>query len=111
MYTRSTTGLDARTAGMLCYALGMVSGLIFLAVEKKSRFVMFHALQSTLLFVMLFIIHFVFGFIPFLGWLGSLLLTPVALVAWVMCMVLALQGKKFKLPLIGDIAERESSLF
>lgn len=111
MYTRSSTGIDARTAGMLCYLLGAVTGLIFLAVEKRSRFVMFHALQSTLLFVSLFIIHFVFGFIPFLGWLGSLLLTPVTLAAWVICMVLALQGKRFKLPLLGDIAERESSLF
>ena len=111
MYTRSSVGLDARTAGMLCYLLGMVTGLLFLAVEKKSRFVMFHALQSTLLFVLLLIIHFVLGFIPFIGWLGNLVLTPVTLVLWVMCMVMALQGKRFLLPLIGPIAERESSLF
>ena len=43
---KSSTGLDANLAAMLCYAIGWVTGLIFFVVEKDSRFVKFHAMQS-----------------------------------------------------------------
>lgn len=109
MTGRSSTGLEVRIAAMLCYALGFITGLIFLAVEKDSRFVKFHAMQSTLLFASLFIMNVVFSFIPLIGWFFNLLLTPLALVCWIACMLLALQEKKFLVPIIGPIAERESN--
>jgi len=96
---------------MLCYALGFITGLIFLAVEKNSRFVKFHALQSTLLFASLFIINLVLSFIPLIGWFLNLLLVPLTLICWIVCMLLALQERKFLVPVIGPIAERESSRF
>jgi Predicted membrane protein len=108
---RSSTGLEIRIAAMLCYALGFITGLIFLAVEKDSRFVKFHALQSTLLFTSLIIMNIVFSFIPLIGWFFNMLLIPLMLVCWVVCMLLALQEKKFLVPIIGPIAYRESSRF
>lgn len=108
---RSSTGLEIRVAAMLCYALGFVTGLIFLAVEKNSRFVKFHALQSTLLFASLFIISVVFAFIPLIGWFFNMLLVPVTLACWIVCMLLALQERRFLVPVIGPIADRESSRF
>ena len=108
---RSSTGLEVRVAAMLCYALGFVTGLIFLAVEKNSRFVKFHALQSTLLFGSLFIINVVFSFIPLLGWFLNMLFVPLSLACWIVCMLLALQGRKFMVPFIGPIADRESVRF
>jgi len=108
---RSSTGLENRVAAMLCYALGFVTGLIFLAVEKNSRFVKFHALQSTLLFASLFIMNVVLSFIPLIGWIFNLLLVPVTLACWIACMLLALQERKFLVPVIGPIAERESDRF
>jgi len=96
---------------MLCYALGFVTGLIFLAVEKDSRLVKFHALQSTLLFASLFIINVVLYYIPLIGWFFNMLLVPAALVCWIVCMLLALQEKKFIVPIVGPIADRESSRF
>nr|WP_296979281.1 hypothetical protein [Thermobacillus sp. ZCTH02-B1] len=111
MNGRSSTGLEVRIAAMLCYALGFVSGLIFLAVEKNSRFVKFHALQSTLLFGSLFIINVAFSFIPLIGWLLNLLLVPLSFVCWIACMLLALQERKFMVPFIGPIADRESARF
>src|SRR6202008_4933503 len=43
---KSSTGLDANLAAMLCYAIGWVTGLIFFVLEKDSRFVKYHAMQS-----------------------------------------------------------------
>jgi uncharacterized membrane protein len=108
---RSSTGLEARVAAMLCYALGFITGLIFLAVEQNSRFVKFHALQSTLLFSSLFIINVAISFIPLIGWFFGMLFVPLALACWIACMLLALQGKKFMVPFIGPIADRESRRF
>ena len=51
---RSSTGLDENVAGFLCYLFGFVTGIVFLVVEKESRFVKFHAMQSTITFLGLF---------------------------------------------------------
>lgn len=47
---KSSTGLDENIAGALAYVLGFVTGIFFLVVEKNSKFVKFHALQSTIVF-------------------------------------------------------------
>jgi uncharacterized membrane protein len=48
-------------AGLLCYLLGFITGIVFLVVEKKSGFVKFHAKQSTITFLGLFVISTVLG--------------------------------------------------
>ena len=64
---RSSTGLDENVAGFLCYLFGFVTGIVFLVVEKESRFVKFHAMQSTITFLGLFVISFIIGWIPIIG--------------------------------------------
>ncbi|RIX47087.1 hypothetical protein D3P08_25855 [Paenibacillus nanensis] len=103
----SSTGLDPKVAGLLCYLLGFITGIVFLALEKQSRFVKFHALQSIAISVVLIVINLILGFIPFVGWLVSIILTPLSFILWIALMLLALQGKKFKLPLIGDWADSQ----
>lgn len=104
---RSSTGLDIRLAAMLTYLLGFVSGIGFLLVERNSRFVRFHAAQSTLAFGGLFVLNILLSMIPFIGWLVSLLLVPVTVVLWLLLMFKAYQGETFKLPQLGDIAEAQ----
>jgi uncharacterized membrane protein len=104
---KSSTGLDANIAGLLTYLLGFISGIIFLAIEKDSQFVRFHAMQSTIVSVGLFVLNIALGFIPILGWLVSLLLAPVAFILWIFLMFKAFQGERFKLPIVGDIAEQQ----
>jgi uncharacterized membrane protein len=104
---RSSTGLDLRLAAMLTYVLGFVSGIGFLLVERDSRFVRFHAVQSTLAFGGLFGLNILLGMIPFVGWLISFLLVPVTVVLWLLLMFKAYQGETYKLPKLGDIAERQ----
>jgi uncharacterized membrane protein len=106
----SSTGLDPTLAALLAYLLVFVSGLLFLVIEKKSRFVRFHAMQSTLTFLALFVVLFVAGFVPVLGSLVDFLATVLGLALWVLLMVRALQGEWYKLPVVGDMAEERARL-
>ena len=88
---KSSTGLDENVAGFLCYLFGFITGIVFLVVEKKSRFVKFHAMQSTITFLGLFVISFVIGWIPII----DLLVYPIwilSLILWLILMIKALQG-------------------
>jgi len=98
---QSSTGLEENVAGFLCYLLGFVTGIVFLVVEKKSSFVKFHAKQSTITFLGLFVILLVIGWVPVLGtlvWIFTLIL-------WLVLMIQALQGKRYSLPIVGKLAE------
>ena len=104
---RSSTGLDENVAGFFCYLLGFITGIIFLAVEKKSSFVRFHAMQSTITFLSLFVISFILGFIPIIG----LLVYPIwilSLILWLILMVKALRGERYSLPFVGKMAEEKT---
>lgn len=105
---KSTTGLDVNLAAALTYLMGFITGIVFLVIEKDSRFVRFHAMQSTLTFAGLFVLNMILGFIPILGWILSILLLPVTLIIWLVLIFKAYQGEKFKLPIVGDMAEQKA---
>ena len=94
--------MEENIEGALCYLLGWVTGLIFYLIEKDNEFVRFHARQSILTFLPLFILGIVVSWIPFLGWVIGLL----TFILWLVLMIKAYQGNKFKLPVVGNIAER-----
>jgi uncharacterized membrane protein len=98
---RSSTGLEENVAGFLCYLLGFITGIVFLVTEKKSRFVKFHAKQSTITSLILFVILLIIGWIPILGTLVWVL----SLILWVVLMIKALQGKRYSLPIVGKMAK------
>lgn len=93
--------------GAVAYLLGFITGIVILLVEKKSRFVRFHAMQSSILFGGLFILNIVLGFIPLLGWLTGFILSLAAFGLWILLMWKAFQGEMYKLPYIGDLAEKQ----
>ncbi|WP_227872183.1 DUF4870 domain-containing protein [Paenibacillus albus] len=107
----SSTGIDPKIVGLLCYLGSFVTGILFLVLEKRSTFVRFHAMQSILVSVVLVVLNIVLGFIPFIGWLLGILLAPLSFILWIALMLLALQGKRFKLPIIGNYAEEQSNRF
>lgn len=89
------------------YLLGFVTGIIFLLLEKQSKFVRFHAMQSTILFGGIFVANIALGFIPILGWIVGLLLSLVAFILWIVLMWKAFQGEMYKVPYVGAIAEKQ----
>ncbi len=111
-------GLSENVAGLLCYVLGWLTGLIFFLVDKRP-YVRFHAAQSVVVFGGLHILRIVFAMIfgvgrlfGGVGWTGFSfgfalfsLVGLVSLVLWIVLMVKAYQGERFKVPIAGDIAE------
>ena len=104
----SSTGLEPNIAGPLCYLLGIVSAIAFLILEKRDRVVRFHAYQSLATFGGLFVLSAVAGVVPLIGGLVLALLTPIGLILWIVLMVKAYQGERFKLPVVGDWAEDQT---
>ncbi len=104
---KSSTGLEANVAGLLCYVGWWVSGLVFILIEKESKFVRFHALQSIYVFGVLTIAMIVLSWIPVLGVVLTSLIWVLGVVLWIILMVKAYQGTKFKLPWAGDLAEKK----
>jgi len=116
-HTRS--GLPENIAALLSYVLGWITGLVFLLIDKRP-YVRFHAAQSIVVFLGLQILQAVLGPIFGMGWwfggggywgaftFGTLLLnliSMITLVLWILLMLKAFQGVRFKVPLAGDIAE------
>lgn len=108
----TSMGLEQNVAAGLSYVLGWVTGLVFFLMEKQNRFVRFHAMQSILFFGGLTVVDIVLSIaanIPGL-YLLTLCTGPlvglVALVGWIVLLINSFQGKYFKLPVIGDYAEK-----
>jgi uncharacterized membrane protein len=101
--------LDVNLAAALTYALGWVTGIAFLLVEKESPFVRFHAMQSTITFGLITMAYVVLNVIPILGFLVAFfILMPLSVVLWLLLILKAFQGEKFKLPMVGDLAEQKA---
>jgi uncharacterized membrane protein len=104
---KTSTGIQQNVAGLLCYVVGWITGIIFLILEKDNKFVKFHAIQSIIVFGALTVVTSVLGWIPILGVIVDSILGIVAFVLWIVLMIKAYQGQMFKLPISGNIAEKQ----
>ncbi|HEY7419067.1 MAG TPA: hypothetical protein VH593_28050 [Ktedonobacteraceae bacterium] len=102
----TSLGLDPRLESVLCYALGWLSGLILLFVEKQNREVRYHALQSVIIFGGLNILVWVLGAIPIISFLLVPFLWFVTLAAWIGLMVTAYINYPIKIPVVSEYADR-----
>jgi uncharacterized membrane protein len=103
---RTLKGLKVNTAALLCYLGVWISGIIFLVLEQKNRFIRFHALQSIITFGILSVAGSILDRFPVVGgWLSGAV-SVAGFILWIILMVKAGQGELFKLPWIGDLAER-----
>jgi len=104
---KTTLEIDENIEGALCYVLAFITGIVFLVLEKKSSFVKFHAMQSILTFFPILVINMILMWIPFFGWALSCLISLGSLILWLILMLKAYSGEKFKLPIVGDIAAKQ----
>ncbi len=107
--SKTSTGLQENVAGALCYLAGLVTGIVFLVLEKENRFVRFHAIQSILVSVALMVVMIVLGFIPIIGWVINMLLGIGVFILWIVMMLNAYRGRMMKLPVAGNIAEGQAN--
>jgi len=110
----TSTGLEPNLAGLLSYALGWITGLIMILLEKNNGFVRFHAMQSILTFGAATVLLIILSILSRLHYVGVLfdvmywILIVVSVVLWIVLMVKAYQGERYKLPIAGDLAEKHS---
>jgi uncharacterized membrane protein len=104
-------------AGALAYLF--IPAIVFLFVDpyKRNRFVRFHSFQAITLAVVLFVFNVIIGNILLGsvfsvmsgGWTFYSLIRLAELILWVFLMVKAYQGQRYKLPVIGDFAEKQAN--
>jgi uncharacterized membrane protein len=117
----SSTGMTANVAGLLCYVAWWVTGIIFVVLEKKSKFVKFHAWQSIMTFGVLTVVQIIlsiigsialttlsFGLWRFANVLG-IIVWVIGVGLWIVLMLMAYQGKMWKVPLAGNWAEKQAN--
>ena len=106
---KSVFGLNENMAAALAYLGFFITGIVILVLERENKFVRFAALQSTILFLPIFIITTVLGWIalmPLLGWIFGLVswvIGVLAFLAWIYLMLTAYKGQPVKVPILGDI--------
>ena len=105
----TSVGMSANTAGLLCYVAGWITGIVFLVIEKKSQFVKFHAWQSIMTFGVLFVVYLILFHIPIIGWIIGWIIGILSFGLWIALMVQAGTGKMWKLPWVGNWAEKRAS--
>jgi len=115
-------GLQPNVAGLLAYApccIGLILSIIFIAVEKSNRFVKFHAWQGLFFHLIVAVIGIlnsilgtvlgqISGVLLLLSTLFGLVIFPASLGASIFLMVKAYGNETTKLPLLGDLAEKQS---
>jgi uncharacterized membrane protein len=104
---KTVLGVTENLEALLCYALGWVTGLVFLLLEKNNAYVRFHALQSLVVFGVLHVAAMVILIIPVLGVLVSSLINLAMLALWIVMMIKAYKGERYKLPIAGDFVEQQ----
>ena len=103
--TKTGTGLTPNVAGLLCYVLGWITGIVFLILEKEDKSVRFHAMQSIVIFGGVTIIQIILAFIPVIGWILGWIIWVLTIILWIVLMVRAYQGQQWKVPWAGNFAE------
>ncbi len=126
---KTSMNLDENIASALCYVLTWLTGIVFYFLEKENKTVKFHALQSILTFLPLTIIGWVLGWLgaPSVNYTGYSLYDPginynpgipaliwaswivylLMFILWLVLIIKSYQGEKFKVPIVGDIAEKQ----
>jgi uncharacterized membrane protein len=114
------TGLEPNVAGALSYLVMPITGIIFLVVERESRYVRFHAAQATVVGAAFIVANVAFGVfssilsaIPLIGWVivlfGFLAWAAIGLAGfglWLYLMFQAYQGNEWEVPIAAEYARR-----
>jgi uncharacterized membrane protein len=111
---KSSTGMEPKIAILIAYLFGWIGGLIIWLIEKENRFVKWNALQALILgiveVVCIFVISFILGLIPYIGWFFfSWLGWVLAGVCWIFAIVAIVkgfQGKTFRIPGVSSLADK-----
>jgi uncharacterized membrane protein len=114
--TGTTSGLSDNVAGMLAYVT-IIPAIVFLvtAPYNKNRFIRFHSFQCLFFCLALIVISVAFSIltvVPFMALITiplQMIIGLGSLIVWIVLLLKANQGQMFKLPVIGDLAEKQAN--
>lgn len=115
------TGLAPNIASLLCYICMPITSIIFMLLDKENKDVQFHAWQGTtfgigyiVVIIAIEILSALLGaVVSFIGVIVGLLVPVIGLVAfvvWIICLVKAYQGERWRIPYIGDFAAKKAGV-
>ena len=100
---KAEKGFKKETAGAIAYVLGPVTGIVMLVISKDS-FVRFHAMQSTVVFGIIFVLQWVLR-ITILLLPVSAIISLISFALWLILIYKAWQGEEWEVPMLGKIAK------
>jgi uncharacterized membrane protein len=116
----SSAPLEENLAGALAY-FTIIPAIVFLLIEpyNRNRFVRFHSFQCLFVTVALVVVDIalsivsaIFHLLPVIGWFVAALMWPLyglaVLALWLLLVIKAYQHQIYKLPVIGDMAEKQA---
>ena len=106
MEKKTSTGLQENVAALLFYVGWWISGIVLLLLEPDNKFVRFHAIQSIIVLGFITVAGWVLSFLPVIGGWISGIVWGIGIALWIVLMVKAYQGAKYKMPIAGDLAEK-----
>lgn len=131
---KSVFDLDANVVAMLCYianfvcSLGLILSIITIIQDKTNKLARFHAWQSILLYVLPLVLLIIWAICAFIGviidaaigvpiftmiafllYFVLLLVCLAAFVGMIIAAIKGFNGEIFKLPVIGNLADKYSN--
>lgn len=116
----ASSGLTSNMAGALSYALGFITGILFLVIEpyKTDRFVRFHAMQSVIFSVACIAFSIAWSILVSILMSFSvgiaLALLPIRMLIslgffalWIFVIYQAYNQREYRIPFIGDLAAKQ----
>ncbi len=103
---KTELGLDENIEALLAYLFGWVGGIVFLLLEKKSKFVRFHAAQSIVVFLPITVVIVILMSIPVVGWALATLVNIGAFILWIVLLLKAYNGEEWEVPVAGEFARK-----
>jgi len=101
------SGFAPEIAATIAYLGGAISGIVMLIMEKEDRFVRFHAMQSTVTFLLVLAAQLALSGLPVLGRVLYIPFLVGVVVLWAFLMYQAFNKRTYKLPYIGDFADQQ----
>ena len=118
--TKTKLGFNQNFEGAFCYLLLWLSGIVLYLIEDDNKYIKFHAAQSIIIFLPLTVIGVLFGGMFGVGffwgrqfiflWYIGRVIWLIIFILWLLLMYKAFTGKKYKLPIVGEMAEEESKI-
>lgn len=104
MAANSGTGLGKNTSAALSYVLPVITGILFLVLEKD-KYVRFHAMQSIVFWVTVIVVNMVLGFTIILALILPILWI-IEFILWLVLIYKSWQGEEWEMPVLGKFARQ-----